>query len=115
MSALINGVSNFYGIGDLSNKESDRVKEMQRVLKQIGISSIYKNNNLKIFGSNKKVLTQKNIKVPDLGDHRICMSASILAFITGAKTQINNFETVNTSSPNFLKIIKNLGGKFEKK
>ncbi len=115
MSALINGVSNFYGIEDLSNKESDRVKEMQKVLKQIGISSIYKNKNLKIFGSNKKVLTQKNIKVPDLGDHRICMSASILALITGAKTQINNFETVNTSSPNFLKIIKNLGGKFEKK
>ena len=28
---------------------------------------------------------------------------------------INNFETVNTSSPSFLKIMKSLGVKFEKK
>ena len=31
------------------------------------------------------------------------------------KVEIKNFETVRTSSPNFLKIIKTLGGKFEKK
>ena len=30
-------------------------------------------------------------------------------------TKINNFETVNTSSPSFLKIMKSLGVKFEKK
>ena len=29
------------------------------------------------------------------------------------KRYIKNFETVRTSSPNFLKIIKFLGGKFE--
>ena len=51
--------------------------------------------------------------MPNLGDHRICMSALILSLITGAKANINNFETVETSSPSFLKIIKSLGGKFE--
>ena len=30
ISALTNGISKFSGIGDLSNKESDRVKEMQK-------------------------------------------------------------------------------------
>ena len=43
------------------------------------------------------------------------MSATVLALITGVKTVIKNFETVNTSSPNFLNKIKFLGGKFEKK
>ena len=43
------------------------------------------------------------------------MSASVLALITGVQTNIKNFETVFTSSPSFLKIIKQLGGKFEKK
>ena len=42
------------------------------------------------------------------------MSAFILALLTGATTKIKNFETVNTSSPSFLKIMKYLGAKFEK-
>ena len=55
----------------------------------------------------------KNINVQSLGDHRICMSSFVLAALTGAKTKIKNFETVNTSSPSFLKIMKSLGAKFE--
>ena len=41
------------------------------------------------------------------------MSSFILAILTGAKTKIKNFETVFTSSPSFLNIMKNLGAKFE--
>jgi len=41
------------------------------------------------------------------------MSAMILSQITGIKAKIKNFETVRTSSPNFLKILRSLGGKFE--
>ena len=115
ISALTNGISKFSGIGDLSNKESDRVKEMQKILKQIGIRSIYKNNSLKIYGNKEIRVDKRKIYVPNLGDHRICMSATILALITGVKTVIKNFETVNTSSPNFLNKINFLGGKFEKK
>ena len=55
---------------------------------------------------------RKKIFVPNLGDHRICMSSVILAVLTGARLQIKNFETVNTSSPSFLKIAKSLGIKF---
>ena len=36
------------------------------------------------------------------------MSSTILSLVTGIKAKINNFETVKTSSPNFLKIIKSL-------
>ena len=53
--------------------------------------------------------------MPNLGDHRICMASFILAILTGAKAKIKNFETVNSSSPSFLKIMKNLGAKFEVK
>ena len=113
LAALTKGVSIFKGIEDLSNKESNRIKEMQKVLKQIGIKSFYSKKGLKIFGKNYIEKKNKKISVPNLGDHRICMSTQILALITGIKTKINNFETVYTSSPSFLKIIKILGGKFE--
>jgi len=41
------------------------------------------------------------------------MCSFILAILTNAKTTINNFETVFTSSPSFLQIMKTLGAKFE--
>ena len=54
----------------------------------------------------------KKVFVANLGDHRICMSAFILA-INWGKNKIKNFETVFTSSPSFLQIMKKLGVKFE--
>ena len=115
IAALTKGVSIFKGIGDLANKESNRIFEMQKVLKQIGVKSISKKNELKIFGEGKIDASKKKIIIPNLGDHRICMAAFILALITGAKTIIKNFETVYTSSPSFLKIMKYLGVNFNVK
>jgi 3-phosphoshikimate 1-carboxyvinyltransferase len=112
IAALTKGISIFKGIGDLANKESNRIKEMQNILKQIGIKSISSKNQLKIFGKKAEVLKNKKITVPNLGDHRICMSTFILAILTGNKTKIKNFETVYTSSPSFLKIMRLLGAKF---
>ena len=115
IAALTKGISIFKGIKDLANKESNRIKEMQNVIKQIGIKSVSSKNQLKIFGKGMIDASNKRIIVKNLGDHRVCMSSFILAILTGAKTKINNFETVNTSSPSFLKIMKSLGVKFEKK
>ncbi len=113
IAGLTQGISIFKGISDLANKESNRIKEMQKILKQIGIKSVASRNMIKIYG--KKFEKKKNFKinVPNLGDHRICMSALILSLITGVKCKIKNFETVFTSSPSFLEIVKYLGGKFE--
>ena len=113
IAALTHGISVFKGIEDLANKESNRVKEMQKILKQVGIKSKFKDNALKIFGKKEINNKNKNIYVQNLGDHRICMSTTVLSLITGIKAKISNFETVKTSSPSFLKIIKILGAKYE--
>jgi len=113
IASLTKGVSIFKGIGDLANKESNRISEMQNILKQVGIKSKASKYELKIFGRESLVTKNRNIIVPKLGDHRICMSTFILAILTGIKTKINNFDTVYTSSPSFLKIMRKLGVKFE--
>jgi len=113
IAALTKGTSVFKGIEDLANKESNRIKEMQKILKQIGIKSISTKNEMRVYGRSFVENKNKKITVPNLGDHRICMSSTILSLVTGIRTKINNFETVNTSSPNFLKIIKSLGANFE--
>ncbi len=112
IASLTKGVSIFKGIGGLANKESNRIIEMQKVLKQIGIKTTATRDKIKIYG-NEKISSKKRIYVSNLGDHRICMSTFILAILTGTQAKIRNFETVFTSSPSFLKIMKNLGAKFE--
>ena len=113
VAALTKGISKFRGIGDLVNKESNRIKEMQKILKQVGIKSISTKNDIKIYGRGLFENNKKKIIVKNLGDHRVCMSSFVLASLTGVKAKIKNFETVNTSSPSFLKIMRKLGAKFE--
>ena len=113
IAALTKGTSIFKGIEDLANKESNRIIEMQNILRQIGVKSVATKDKLKIYGKDFFEGKGKKINVPSLGDHRICMSSTILSLVTGIRTNIKNFETVETSSPNFLKIVKSLGAKFE--
>lgn len=113
IAALTKGISTFKGISDLANKESSRAHEMKKILKQIGIRCELSRNEMKIFGKGMIDASNKKIIVKNLGDHRIAMCSFILAILTNAKTTIKNFETVFTSSPSFLKIMKSLGAKFE--
>ena len=114
LAGLTKGLSIFKGIGDLVNKESNRIKEMQKVLRQIGVKTISTKDELKVYGRgmidarNKTIIVKKNIH-----DHRIHMACFVLSLLTGATTKLKGFETVFTSSPSFLKIMKNLGADFE--
>ena len=62
IAALTKGTSTFKGISDLVNKESNRIEEMQKTLRQVGIKSKFSKDGLKIFGkgminaNNKKIL-----------------------------------------------------------
>jgi len=113
IASLQNGVSVFNGISELANKESSRAKEMKKILNQIGVKCILTKKKMKIYGKGMIDASNKKIIVGNLGDHRIAMCAFLLAILTNATTYIKNFETVFTSSPSFLKIMKSLGAKFE--
>ena len=86
---------------------------MKKILNQVGIKCKTSKNEMRIYGSKFITHTKKIIKVKNLNDHRICMASVCLSLISGIKCYIKNFETVNTSSPSFLKIIKSIGGKYE--
>ena len=113
IASLQKGISSFKGISGLANKESSRAHEMKKILSQVGIKSVLNKDTMKIYGNGSINAKNKKIFVKDLGDHRVAMCAFILAILTNAKTKIKNFETVFTSSPSFLKIMKTLGAKFE--
>ena len=111
IAALTKGVSKFKNIGDLKNKESNRLLEAKKILVQAGIKCKITKDTMVIYGKDKIETRNKSILAKTKNDHRICMSSAILALVTGIRTKIKNFETVNTSFPGFIPLIKNLGGK----
>ena len=114
IAALTKGVSKFTGIHELRHKESDRIKSMEKGLNKIGIVTKSTIDSLKIYG-NPSIKIKKKLNIYSNNDHRVAMSWSILALLVGGKIKIHNFETVNTSFPNFLSLIKKIGGEFEVK
>ena len=112
IAALQNGRSLFKNCHELIHKESNRLLEMKKILIQIGIKcKITKNSDMIIYGKDKIETKNKSIIVNLQGDHRINMSTAIFSLVTGIRTKINNFETINTSFPTFISLIRNLGGK----
>ena len=64
-------------------------------------------------GKNKIKNNNKSILVKTKHDHRILMSGVIMSLLTGINAKIKNFETVSTSFPSFIKLVRLLGGKIE--
>jgi len=110
IAALTKGISKFDNVGDLKNKESNRLLECKKILIQAGIKCKITKDSMVIYGKDKIENQNKLILTKTKGDHRICMSSVILSLVTGIRTKIENFETVNTSFPGFIPLIKNLGG-----
>ena len=112
IASVIKGVTKFSGINELRHKESDRIKNMEIGLNQIGIKTKSTINSLKIYG-NPNIQMNKTLRIFSKKDHRIAMSFFCLGQLLSGDVEINNFETVNTSFSKFLVIMKKIGAKFE--
>ena len=112
LSAITKGISKFSGIAELRHKESDRIKSMESGLNRIGIKTKSTRDSLKIFG-NPSVKIKKSLNIYPQNDHRVAMSWAVFGLLIGGRIKIHNFETVNTSFPGFVSLIRSIGGKIE--
>ena len=112
IASMTKGVSKFTGIGELRHKESDRIRSMEKGLNKIGIKTKSTYDSLKIYG-NPKIKIKKKLDIFSNYDHRVAISWAILGLVLGGGVKIHNFETANTSFPNFLSLIQSMGGKVE--
>ena len=112
VAAKAKGVSNFKNLGELNKKESPRLDLSVKILKKLGVKVERKQNNIKIFGNPNLEITS-NIHIKNyLKDHRIFMMACIAALSFGGKWKIDDKDSINTSFPIFLKLLKKIGAKF---
>ena len=103
------GISTFKELGELNKKESPRLNIAIKFLRMIGIKVLRNKNDIKIYGKPNLDL-KKNFHIKNfLKDHRIFMMSCIAALTLGGNWKINDKDSINTSFPKFINILKNLG------
>jgi len=110
VAAKAKGVSYFSNLGELNQKESPRLKWAEKILSNLGVKTITTNDTIKIYGKpdlnldfDKKITIKNYLK-----DHRVFMTSLIAALSFGGKWTIHDKDSINTSFPNFLKIVDDL-------
>ncbi len=113
MCAKAKGVSYAKNLGELRHKEQDRLKFVIKFLKMIGVKAVEKKNNLKIYGNPNLKLEGPYIIKNFMKDHRAFMLSCIaaLAFDGNKNFEIHDTDSINTSFPNFILLLKKLGAK----
>jgi len=108
VAAKANGISYFKDISELNQKESPRLNWGSKILNMMGVKTELTKNSIKIYGQpNLKIIKPIVIK-NYLRDHRIFMMSTIAALTFGNKWTIHDKDSINTSFPTFLKIIKKI-------
>ena len=107
-AAKAKGISYFKNLQELNQKESPRLEWGNKILKMIGIKTIKSKNSIKIFG-NPEIKIKKKIVIRNfLKDHRVFMTSTIAALSFGGEWHIYNPDSIKTSFPSFLKILKQI-------
>jgi 3-phosphoshikimate 1-carboxyvinyltransferase len=86
------------GASELRVKESDRIKSICVNLRKIGLEVEEYDDGFSVGGNIKPA----SESFESFRDHRIAMAFSILASVIYNVGQVNNFECVNISNPDFL-------------
>ncbi len=111
VAAKAKGISKFRDLGEMNKKESKRLDLAVKFLKLIGVKVERFKNNLNIHGNPDLLLSNSYEMKNFLKDHRIFFLCCITALTLGGNWKINDKDSINTSFPEFLKILKKLGAK----
>ena len=110
-AAKAKGISSFKDISELNQKESPRLNWGSKILNMMGIKTELTKDSIKIYGQPNLEIAKPIVIKNYLKDHRVFMMSTIAALTCGGKWKIHDKDSINTSFPSFLKIIKNLNNK----
>ena len=110
-AAKAKGISYFKDISELNQKESPRLNWGSKILNMMGVKTVLTKNSIKIYGQPNLEITKPIIIKNYLKDHRIFMMSTIAALTCGGEWKIHDKNSINTSFPSFLKIVKNISNK----
>ncbi len=108
IAAKAEGVSYFKNLAELNQKESPRLYWGEKILNKMGIKTVATNNSIKIYGNPNLKLYKKIVIKDYLKDHRVFMTSVIASLSFGGEWHIHDKDSIKTSFPNFLNIIKKI-------
>jgi 3-phosphoshikimate 1-carboxyvinyltransferase len=108
-AAFAKGRSRFSGIAELRVKESDRLAAIESMLGKFGVRVEAGVDWLEIHGGSFRPVDHK-LKIASEGDHRIAMSAAIMATLLESEVRISGCQYIGTSFPNFFALLEQVTG-----
>ena len=109
-AAVASGETIIRSAEELRFKESDRIKSMVDLLKNLSIEVNEYQDGLEIKGGDIS-----GGVVNSFGDHRIAMTALVASSIAKEKIEVENCENINTSFPSFITLMNSIGMNIIKK
>lgn len=92
---------------ELRVKESDRVAAMAAVLTAFGVPVRELEDGLEVEGVRGRPL--RAARIASGGDHRVAMTAAVLALAADGESTVDDVDCVDTSFPGFLETLRKLG------
>ncbi|HEV3193388.1 MAG TPA: 3-phosphoshikimate 1-carboxyvinyltransferase [Polyangiaceae bacterium] len=110
LAARASGTTRIRDAEELRHKESDRIATMARVLRAFGVTCDEQPDGLDVRGS-EGPLTAADIE--SRGDHRIAMTAAVLALVARAPSRVRDAACIATSYPKFVATLRALGARVD--
>ena len=111
VAAKARGISTFKSLSELNKKESPRLDIAIKFLKMIGVKLKRNKYDIKIYGNPEINLKANYLVKKFFKDHRVFMMSCVAALTFGGKWKIDDKDSINSSFPKFLNILKSLGAK----
>ena len=111
VAAKAKGISYFNDLSELNQKESPRLKWGSKILNMMGVKTELTKDSIKIHGQPNLKITKLIVIKNYLKDHRVFMMSTIAALTCGGQWKIHDKDSINTSFPSFLKILKSINNK----
>jgi 3-phosphoshikimate 1-carboxyvinyltransferase len=110
LAARARGTTTISDAEELRVKESDRLAAMAGVLRAFGVACEERPDGLAVEGR-EGPLEPATVESKD--DHRIAMTAAVMALAAGGPSRIRNVDCVSTSFPRFVGTLRALGAEID--
>lgn len=112
-AAKASGDTVMEGVEELRYKETDRIKAMCDGLHRAGVETIDDKDIMIVKGKGSNNSIDGGVEIHSKLDHRIAMSFLSLGLTSKKPIIVNDTETINSSFPNFLGVMNELGARLK--
>jgi len=109
LSCFASGKTTLRNVAHARLKETDRISVMAKELTRLGARVEELPDGLIIHESKLK-----GGPVKGYADHRVVMALTVAGMAIPGRTSVDTAEAVSVTFPNFIELVKNLGGKIRK-